>query len=63
MARPIAERIPELRKEIANIQELNHTGPKSYAHYQIREDERQRRAQRLQEIMAELRRLTEWKKT
>jgi hypothetical protein len=61
MARPIGERIVELRKEIANIQALNNM-ESGYASYHTREAERQRRAQRLQEIMAELRTLTEWKK-
>jgi hypothetical protein len=61
MARPIAERIPELRKEIAHIQTRNNM-ESGYASYHTRQAESQRRAQRLQEIMAELRTLTEWKK-
>jgi hypothetical protein len=55
MPRPIAERIAELRKEIANIQALNNM-ESGYASYHTRESEKQRRA------MAELRTLTEWKK-
>jgi hypothetical protein len=61
MARPIAERIAEMRKEIAHIQALNKIESRS-APYQNREAVWQRRAERLKEIMAELRTLTEWKK-
>jgi uncharacterized membrane protein YccC len=61
MTRPIAEGIAELRREIANIQALNNMESSS-SPYQNREAERQRRAERLHEIMAELRALTEWKK-
>ena len=50
----IAERIAELRKEIAQIQALNDTESRS-APYQNRDAVRQRRAERLKEIMAELR--------
>ena len=61
MARPIAERIVELRRRNREDQALNNM-ESGYASYHTREAERQRRAQRLQEIMAELRTLTEWKK-
>ena len=61
MARLIAERIAEMRKEIASIQALNKMESRS-APYQNRQAVRQRRAERLKEIMAELRTLTEWKK-
>jgi hypothetical protein len=50
-----------LRKEIAHIQALNDMESRS-APYQNRDVVRQRRAERLKEIMAELRTLTEWKK-
>ena len=61
MARPITERILELRAEIAQIQALNNMDS-SPVSYQDRKALKQRRAERLQEIMAELRTLTEWKK-
>ena len=61
MARPITERIAELRKEIAQIQALNNMESSSVS-YQDREAMKQRRAERLQEILAELRTLTDWKK-
>jgi hypothetical protein len=61
MVRLITERIAELRKEIAQIQALNSQESKA-VHYQEREAMKQRRADRLQEIMAELSTLTDWKK-
>jgi len=61
MARPITERIAELRKEIAEILSANRLASISVP-YQDREAMKQRRAERLQEIMAELRTPTEWKK-
>lgn len=61
MARPITERIAELRKEIAQISTLNRLESRSVP-YQDREAMRQRREERLKEIMDELRSLTNWKK-
>ena len=61
MARLIAERIAELRKEIDQIQALNARESNSDP-YENREAMKQRRAERLREIMAELRALIEWKK-
>ena len=60
MARLIAERIAQLRKE-AQIQAMNARESNSDS-YENREAMRQRRAERLQEIMDELRALMEWKK-
>jgi len=62
MALPITERIAELRKEIAKIQSANRLASTSLLPYQDREAMKQRRAERLQEIMAELGTLAEWKK-
>lgn len=62
MTRPIPERIAELRAEIAQIS-LQNRVDSTVVPYQDREVMRQRRAERLQEIMVELRALTERKKT
>jgi len=62
MALPITERIAELRKEIAEIQSANRLASTSLLPYQDREAMKLRRAERLQEIMAELRTLIDWKK-
>jgi hypothetical protein len=56
MARLITERIAELRKEIAEIQAANHLASISIP-YQDREAMKQRREERLKEIMKELRSL------
>jgi hypothetical protein len=60
VSRPILERIAELRKESARIQAANVMKSSAFA-YQDREAMRQRRAKRLQEIMDELRTMTERK--
>jgi hypothetical protein len=62
MPRPIQERIADLRKEIAAINEEN------LKHVQGGKKppgaaDQERRLQRLQEILDELRSLTDWKKT
>ena len=62
MALPITERIAELRKEIAEIQSANRLASTSLLPYQDLEAMKQKRAERLQEIMAELRTPAEWKK-
>ena len=62
MLRPIKERIANLRKEIAEINEENlkyvqgGREPPGVANHE-------RRLQRLQEILDELESLTDWKKT
>jgi hypothetical protein len=56
MARLITERIAELRKEIVEIQSANHLASISIP-YQDREAMKQRREERLKEIMKELRSL------
>lgn len=61
MPRPITERLAELRKEIAQIRTRNPSELMSVP-YQHREASRQRQAERLKEIMDELRSLTQWKK-
>jgi chromosome segregation ATPase len=60
MARPITQRIAELRKEIAEISARIHSEPS--VPYQHRDALRQRQEERLKEIMEELRSLTQWKK-
>lgn len=58
MDRLVIERIAKLRKEIAHIQALNNMRS---APCENREAVRQRRAERLREIMGEIRALIEWK--
>lgn len=61
MQRPIAERIKELRREIAEISDANRKfshGPK----YGVAEADQERRLERLQAILDELISLTDWKK-
>jgi len=58
MALPISERIAELRKEIAEIQEAHRLALSSLLPYHDRDAMKQRREERLQEIMVELRALT-----
>jgi hypothetical protein len=62
MIRPIAERLAELRKEIAEIRTQNGVDW-SLLPYQDRKARKQRREERLREIMEELRSLNQWKKT
>jgi hypothetical protein len=58
----VKERVAKLREEIAEISEANrlylHGGKKM-----VGAADQERRLQRLQEIMDELKSLTEWKKT
>jgi hypothetical protein len=60
MIRPIAERLAELRKEIAEIRTQNGVDW-SLSPYQDRGARKQRREERLSEIMEELRSLNQWK--
>jgi hypothetical protein len=57
----ITQRIAELRKEIAKIQAANRLASSSLLPSQDLEAMKQSRAERLEEIMAELRTLAEWK--
>jgi hypothetical protein len=62
MPRSIKDRVGKLREEIAEITEANRQylqGGKKL----IGASDQERRLQRLQEIMDELRSLTDWKKT
>jgi hypothetical protein len=60
----IRERVEALRQEIAEIQKLNRAYlPTSRAYVSTASYEHQRRQVRLQEIMDELKSMTEWKKT
>ena len=61
MARPIIERLVELRKEIAQIR--TQRSQLTSVPYQHREAMRQRQEERLKEIMDELQSLTLWKKS
>lgn len=61
MIRPITERLVELRKEIAEIR-MQKGVDRSLLPYQDREASKQRREERLREIMEELRSLNQWKK-
>jgi hypothetical protein len=61
MARPMKERIKELRDEIAEISKANRGylhGPK----YGSSVADNERRLERLQEILDELMSMTDWKK-
>jgi dTDP-glucose pyrophosphorylase len=62
MQRPVAERIKELRKEIAEISDANRKYIKDGKRV-LETNDQERRLQRLQEILDELVKLTEWKKT
>lgn len=62
MPQSVKERVGKLREEIAEISEANRQylqGGKKL----IGASDQERRLQRLQEIMDELRSLTDWKKT
>jgi dTDP-glucose pyrophosphorylase len=62
MQRPVAESIKELRKEIAEISDANRKYIKDGKRV-LETNDQERRLQRLQEILDELVKLTEWKKT
>jgi hypothetical protein len=58
----VQERVEALRREIAEIQELNLADrQKPIRHFNSMNDH-ERREQRLREIMDELRSMTDWKK-
>jgi hypothetical protein len=62
MPQSVKERVRKLREEIAEISEANRlyvAGGKKI----VGASDQERRLQRLQEIMDELRSLTDWKKT
>jgi transcriptional regulator of heat shock response len=62
MPQSVKERVRKLREEIAEISEANRVyvaGGKKI----VGASDQERRLQRLQEIMDELRSLTDWKKT
>jgi len=61
MARPIIERLADLRNEITRIRTRNSASELKSVPYQNCAM-RERRAERLREIMDELRSLNEWKK-
>jgi hypothetical protein len=60
VARPIIEVLADLRQEITRIRTRNSTELKSIPYQNC--PMRERRAERLREIMDELRSLNEWKK-
>jgi len=59
----IRERVGALRREIAEIQELNLEYSQTPKPDPMTASNHQRRKQRLKEIMDELRSMTDWKKT
>jgi hypothetical protein len=59
----IRERVEALRREIAEIQELNLAYLRKPGLYTTAAGDHERREQRLREIMAELKSMTEWKET
>jgi hypothetical protein len=58
----IQERVEALRREIAEIQELNLADRRMPIRRFMAMNDHERREQRLREIMAELESMTEWKK-
>jgi hypothetical protein len=60
---PVKERVQKLRQEIAEIADANTIYVSSNSKNPVTANEQERRLQRLQEIMDELRALTEWKET
>lgn len=62
MQSPVKDRIVKLREEIAQISEANRLQLQSGKKMPGATGERQRRLQRLQEILDELVALTDWKK-
>ena len=58
----IRERVEALRREIAEIQELNLAYSQRPRPDALAMSDRERREQRLKEIMEELRSMTDWKK-
>jgi hypothetical protein len=58
----IEERVEELRREIAEIQKLNLAYFERPGHGAMAMSDHERRQERLQQIMDELRSMTDWKK-
>jgi hypothetical protein len=63
MQSPVRERVQKLREEIANISEANRMFIIKNSRDAAAGAEQERRLQRLQEILKELRSLTDWKET
>jgi hypothetical protein len=63
MKSPVKERVQKLRQEIAGISEANRMFIIKNSRDAVAAAEHERRLQRLQEILDELRALTEWKET
>jgi len=63
MDRGIRERVEALRREIAEIQELNLAHSQRLRPDAVAMSDHERREQRLKEIMEELKSMTDWKKT
>ena len=59
----VQERVQKLRQEIADISDANQRHVRSNYKHAVAAAEQERRLQRLQEIMDELRTLTDWKQT
>jgi len=59
----IRERVESLRREIAEIQELNLAYSQKPRPDAVAMSDHERREQRLKEIMEELKSMTDWKKT
>jgi hypothetical protein len=55
-------RVEALRREIAHIQRLNHEYLQKPSPHPVAMNDHARREQRLEEIMHELKSMTEWKK-
>jgi hypothetical protein len=63
MQSPVKERVRKLREEIADISEANRMFIIKNSREAAAGVEQERRVQRLQEILKELRTLTDWKET
>jgi hypothetical protein len=61
MQSPVKERVQKLRQEIADLADANRRYVNSNFKHAVAAAEHERRLQRLEEIMDELRGLTDWK--
>jgi len=63
MQSPVKERVQKLRQEIAEITDANRSYANRNGKNPVAASEQERRLERLQQILDELRALTDWKET